>query len=36
MNERSRRLELLSGIVMVLVTAVVATFIVSLISTVCP
>lgn len=36
MNERSRRLELLSGIVMVLVTAFVATFIVSLISTVCP
>lgn len=35
MDERTHRWELLSGIVMILVTAFVATFIVSLINTVC-
>jgi hypothetical protein len=35
MEDHSNRLELLSGIVMVVVTAFVATFIVSLINAVC-
>lgn len=35
MEQHSSRLELLSGIVMIVVTAFVATFIVSLINTVC-
>ena len=35
MEERNSRLELLSGIVMIVVTAFVATFLVSLINTVC-
>jgi len=34
-DERNSRLELLTGIVMIVVTAFVATFIVSLIHTVC-
>ena len=35
MEQRNNRLELISGIVMIVVTAFVATFIVSLINTVC-
>jgi hypothetical protein len=35
MEQRNQRLELVSGIVMVVVTAFVATFLVSLINTVC-
>ena len=35
MEHRNSRLELISGIVMIVVTAFVATFIVSLINTVC-
>jgi len=35
MEQRNDRLELLSGIVMIVVTAFVATFIVSLITTIC-
>jgi len=35
MEHHSNRLQLLSGIVMIVVTAFVATFIVSLINTVC-
>jgi len=35
MEQRSHRLELISGIVMIVVTAFVATFLVSLINTVC-
>jgi hypothetical protein len=35
MEQRDHRIELFSGIVMIVVTAFVATFIVSLINTVC-
>ena len=35
MEQRNHRIELLSGIVMIVVTAFVATFIVSLINAVC-
>jgi hypothetical protein len=35
MEQRNQRLELVSGIVMIVVTAFVATFLVSLINTVC-
>jgi hypothetical protein len=35
MEQRNQRLELVSGIVMIVVTAFVATFLVSLVNTVC-
>lgn len=35
MEQRNQRLELVSGILMIVVTAFVATFLVSLINTVC-